>query len=163
MRDYICAPLGVYLQIDGTRVPNHDFVGRRELNNNPLLCVTPDNITCCSTAETGGAPLGNWYFPNGTEVPTNDTGWLFYITRGPGVVQLHRHAGGVSGIYCCVIPDQCGVNQTLYVGLYAISNITSGKQNKMYALYMSDSKHLSLLCSHVLPVVFSRSGFSIHF
>ena len=95
--------------------------------DNPLLCVTPDNTTYCSSAETEGAPLGNWYFPNGTEVPTNGTGWLFYSTRGPGVVRLHRHTGGVSGIYRCVIPDQSGVNQTLYVGLYATTITTSGE------------------------------------
>ena len=104
--------------------------------DNSLLCVTPDNANCCSSAETGGALLGNWYFPNGTEVPTDDTGWLFYITRGPGVVQLHRRTGGVSGIYRCVIPDLSGVNQTLYVGLYTFTSATSGKQNIMYA-----SKH----------------------
>ena len=98
-------------------------------------------MNCCSSAETGDAPLGNWYFPNGTEVPPDSRGWNFSITRGPGVVQLHRRTGGVSGIYRCVIPDQSGVNQTLYVGLYAITSITSGKQNKMHALFMSDRKH----------------------
>ena len=125
---------GVYLQLlDGTRVPNHGFVARAELSrltDNPLLCVTPVNITCCSTEETRGDPLGNWYFPNGTEIPPNSTGWLFYTTRGPGVVRLHRHTGGVSGIYYCVIPDLSGVNHTLYVGLYAITDQKSGKQNK---------------------------------
>ena len=125
---------GVHLQLlDGTRVPNHGFLDRADLSrptDNPLLCVTPDNVTCCSTAETGGDPLGYWYFPNGTQVPTNDTGWLFYITRGPGVVRLHRRTRGVSGIYHCVIPDQSGVNQTLDVRLYAITRVTSGKQNK---------------------------------
>ena len=92
--------------------------------------MTPDNITCCSSAETGGAPLGNWYFPNGTEVPTNDTGWLFYTTRGPGVVRLHRldnRSGGASGIYRCEIPDLIGLNQTLDVGLYDLTRIASGK------------------------------------
>ena len=133
------------MQFKGTSVPNHSFVSRGELSrptDNPLLCVTPDNTTCCSTTETGGsAPLGNWYFPNGTEIPPDSTGWNFSITRGPGVVQLHRHTGGVSGIYRCVIPDLSGVNQTLYVGLYAISNITSGEQMRCIALYMSDGKH----------------------
>ena len=107
-------------------------MARGELSNsinNSLLCVTPDNINCCSSAETGGAPLGNWYFPNGTEVPPDSTGWNFSITRGSGVVQLHHRTGGVSGIYRCVIPDQSGVNQTLYVGLYAITIPTSGKPN----------------------------------
>ena len=99
--------------------------------DNSLLCVTPVNTTCCSSDENEGVPLGNWYFPNGTEVPINDTEWLFYTTRGPGVVQLYRRTGGVSGIYRCVIPDQSGVNQTLYVGLYAFTSTTSGKQNNL--------------------------------
>ena len=117
---------GVHLQLlDGTRVSNHGFLHRGELN--PLLCVTPDNTTCCSAAETGGAPLGNWYFPNGTEVPPDSTGWLFYSTRGPGLVRLHRRTGGVSGIYRCEIPDLSGVNQTIYVGLYTITRVTSGE------------------------------------
>ena len=106
-------------------------MSRGDLNtptDDSLLCVTPDSITCCSTAETRGVPLGYWYFPNGTEVPTYDTGWSFYTTSGPGMVRLHRRAGGVSGIYRCEIPDQSGVNQTIYVGLYAITSITSGKQ-----------------------------------
>ena len=112
--------------------------------------MTPNNTSCCASAETGGAPLGNWYFPNGTEIPLDSTRWLFYISRGPGVVRLHRRTGGVSGIYHCVIPDLTGVNQTLYVGLYAIALTTSGKQltiiesgkqNKIYVLYMSDGKH----------------------
>ena len=117
--------------MDGTRVSSHGFVDRSELStptDNPLLCVTPDNITCCSTAETGVDPLGYWYFPNGTEVTPDSTGWLFYSTRGPCVVRLHHRGGDVSGIHHCVIPDQSGVNQTLYVGLYAISSQTSGKQ-----------------------------------
>ena len=140
----ICAPAGVYLQFKGARVANHGFVVRGDIGihtDNSLLCVTPNNTNCCSTAETGGAPLGNWYFPNGTEVPPDSTGWLFYITRGPGVVRLHRHDGGEPGIYLCEIPDQSGVNQTLYVGLYAITSATSGEQNKMFALYMCNGKH----------------------
>ena len=92
--------------------------------------MTPDNVTCCSTAETGGAPLGNWYFPNGTDVPPDSTGWNFYRTRGPGVVRLHQLynlTGGVPGIYCCEIPDLTGDNQTLDVGLYDITRMASGK------------------------------------
>ena len=124
-----CALTDVHLELsNGTQVANHGFLYRGELRDNPLLCVTPDNITCCSSAETGGAPLGNWYFPNGTEVPTNDTGWLFYSTRGPGVVRLHRHTGGVSGIHRCVIPDLSVLNETLYVGLY-INIQSSGKSS----------------------------------
>ena len=55
------------------------------------------------------------------------------------MVRLHRRDKGMSGIYYCVIPDQCGINQTLYVVLYAITIQESGKQTS--ALHMSDRKH----------------------
>ena len=109
--------------------------------------MTPDNITCCSTEETRGAPLGNWYLPSGTEVPPDSTGWNFSTTWGPGVVRLHHRTGGVSGIYHCVIPDQSGVNQTIYVGLYSISSITSGEQCMwclMQGTFLLDSIHVLL-------------------
>ena len=120
---------------DGTHVENHGFLLRGGLRNNPLLCVTPDNTSCCSNVESGGAPLGSWYFPNGTEVPSDGTGWQFYITRDPGVVRLHRRTGGVSGIYHCDIPDQSGVNQTLDVGLY-IAVQSSGKSPSTQTLLL---------------------------
>ena len=34
------------------------------------------------------------------------------------MVRLHRRRGGVTGIYCCEIPDAAGVDQTLYIGVY---------------------------------------------
>ena len=120
----------VYLELDGTLVENHGFVARGDVripNGESLLCVTPDSTTCCSSVESGGAPLGNWYFPNATAVPPNSTGWLLYITRGPGVVRLHRHTGVMSGIYHCEIPNRSGANQSIYVGLYAFTDPTSGK------------------------------------
>ena len=120
----------VYLELDGMPVANHGFVARGDVgipNGESLLCVTPDSTTCCSSVESGGAPLGNWYFPNATAVPPNSAGWQFYITRGPGVVHLHRHTGGVSGTYYCEIPNQSRANQSIYVGLYSFTDPTSGK------------------------------------
>jgi len=123
-----CTSAGVHPQPRaGTPPPPPRPFPRRPARNNPLLCVTPDNTTCCSSVESGGAPLGHWYYPNQTEVPPESTGWQFYITWGPGVVRLHRHTGGVSGIYHCKIPNQSGANQSIYVGLYAFVDPTSGK------------------------------------
>ena len=87
-----------------------------------LLCIT--NLTaCCSSAYTGGmgTGLGNWFFPNGTRLPSVGSQWDFYTTRGQMVVQMHRRRGGVEGIYRCEIPDAMNVNQTIYIGVYSAS------------------------------------------
>jgi len=56
---------------------------------------------------------------------------FFYTTRGTGVIRLHHNRGGLGerprGIFYCELPDQTGVNQTLYVGLYAVAVETSGE------------------------------------
>ena len=128
---------GVYLELNGTtvtRVPNHGFVALGEIDisdGEALLCVTPQSA-CCSSAESGpgGALLGNWYFPNGDPV-SSDTSQFLHAIRGPGVIRLYRSApdlgGRPSGIFRCEIPDQTGVNQTLFVGLYVVTSPTSGK------------------------------------
>jgi len=132
------------LELNGTRIPNgHGFVAPMEIdisNGEPLLCVTPQS-TCCSSAESiGGALPGNWYFPNGDQVSSN-TSQVFYTTRGTGVIRLHRNRGGLGerprGIFRCELPDQTGVNQTLYVGLYALTVETSGKRYTDAEYYLS--------------------------
>ena len=87
-----------------------------------LFCVT-DLTACCRSPYTGSvytsALLGNWFFPNGSRVPSSGTQWDFHRTRGLGVVFLHRRKGGVTGIYSCVIPDAMNVTQTIYIGVYS--------------------------------------------
>ena len=86
-----------------------------------LLCKT--NLTaCCQSAHNNenGSANGNWFFPNGTRVPSSGT-MDFYSTRGQMVVQLNRRRGGVEGIYHCEIPDSMNVMQTIYIGVYTAS------------------------------------------
>ena len=85
-----------------------------------LLCVT-DLTACCRRPYTGycGAGLGNWYFPNGTRVPSSGAQWDFHRTTGWMVKRLQRRRGGVDGIYRCLIPDKAGVNQNIYIGVYS--------------------------------------------
>ena len=92
---------------------------------NALLCVT-DLTTCCHPSYSGemGAVIGNWFFPNGTKVPStfkDNTQWDFYRTRGQMVVLMRRRRGGVNGIYRCVILDAMNVTQTIYIGVYTES------------------------------------------
>ena len=85
-----------------------------------LLCKT--NLTaCCRYLYTMGIAIANWFFPNGTRVPSLGNQWGFYRTRGQMVILLHRRRGGAEGIYRCVIPDTFGFIQTLYIGVYSIS------------------------------------------
>ena len=91
-----------------------------------LLCTTA-NTACCSRSESPGrAILGQWYYPNGSAVADNIVNsqgdmWEFYRTRGLSIVRLNRRRGGVTGIYRCEIPDTVGDNQTIYIGVYAVS------------------------------------------
>ena len=85
-----------------------------------LLCIT--NLTaCCEQSFTGenGMVFGNWFFPNGTRVPSDGD---FHRTRGQSVVLLNSRRGGVAGIYRCEIPDSMNVIQTTYIGVYTTSN-----------------------------------------
>ena len=90
-----------------------------------LLCIT-NQTTCCSRPYTGemGPAIGNWFFPNGTEVPsevvnaTLGTHWDFYRDRGEMVVSMHRRRGGEHGIYRCEVPDAMNVTQAIYIGVY---------------------------------------------
>ena len=81
-----------------------------------LLCVT-DQPACCRPPYSGSA-LGNWFFPNGTRVPSIGVQWNVFRHRGQSVVSLNRKRGGVTGIYSCVIPDAAGVTQTIFIGVY---------------------------------------------
>ena len=88
-----------------------------------LLCIT-NQTACCQppyTGEMGQRAIGNWFFPNGTRVPSRGSNWDFYRTRGQMVVRMNRRRGGVEGIYRCEIPDAMNVTQTIYIGMYSAS------------------------------------------
>ena len=97
--------------------------------DNALLCIT--HLTaCCRSSDNGGNEFvfGNWFFPNGTRVPSDTVNvsgtneqWDFYRDRGHMVVRLNRRRGGEEGIYCCMIPDTMNVMQTIYIGVYSIN------------------------------------------
>ena len=87
-----------------------------------LLCLT--NLTACCRISYARSALGNWFFPNGTRVPSSNVQWDFHRTRGHMRVPLRRRRGGVTGIYSCVIPDAMNVTQTIYIGVYSANNGT---------------------------------------
>ena len=98
-----------------------------------LLCITT-KTACCRPPYTGvnGSAIGNWFFPNGTRVPSSSSNWDFHRNRGQMVVLLHRKRGGVEGIYHCEIPDAVNVTQSLYIGVYSAS---TGKWSVLFWSY----------------------------
>ena len=81
-----------------------------------------DDALLCKTNQIDEmSPIGNWFFPNETRVPSEGVSWDFYRNRGQMVVRLHRRRGGKEGIYRCEIPDAMNVIQTIYIGVYSAS------------------------------------------
>ena len=113
----------VWFSLRNTTYQNNSIVTLENIgdSDDALLCKT-NRTACC---RSGGNALGNWYFPNGTSVPseyTSGEGWDIYRTRGQMVVRMHRRRGGVGGIYRCVIPDTFGFTQTIYIGVYSANS-----------------------------------------
>ena len=88
-----------------------------------LLCMTNLN-TCCRPPYTGEMKraLGNWFFPNGTRVPSIGEHWDLFRTRDHMMVRMNRRRGGEEGIYHCHIPDAMSVIKTMYIGVYSASS-----------------------------------------
>ena len=112
----------VWFSLRGTTYQNNSCVKLEDIgegDDTALLCMT-NLIACCRAPYTGenGTGIGNWYFPNGTEVPSSGTLEDFHRTRNQSVVLLNRRRGGEEGIYRCEIPDSMNVAQTIYIGLY---------------------------------------------
>ena len=82
-----------------------------------LFCVT--DLTACCRPPYSSNPTGNWYFPNGTRIPSSGFQLYFHRTRGQSAILLHRRRGGVTGVYSCEIFDAMNVTQTIYFGVYS--------------------------------------------
>ena len=133
----------VWFSLRNRTYQNNSIVTLEDIGeqDDALLCKT--NLTaCCRSSNTSDShALGNWFFPNGTRVPSrNVSGWGLdiYRTRGQMVVLLHRRRGGEEGIYCCEIPDAMNVTQTIYIGVYSAS---TGEW--MYTAVLFDLSHTS--------------------
>ena len=112
----------VWFSLGGTTYHNNSLVTLEDIGEGDaaLLCVT-DNTSCCRppyTQNLSQSAIGNWYFPNGTRVPSSGAQWDLHRTRGNMVVLLHRRRGGEDGVFHCVVPDKEGNEQTTYIGVY---------------------------------------------
>ena len=110
----------------GTTYQNNSIINLENIGegDDSLHCLT--NLTaCCRPAYTNAIrieALGNWFFPNGTRVPSSGVRWDIHRTRGRMRVYLRRRRGGEEGVYSCVIPVAMNIPQTIYIGLYSAYN-----------------------------------------
>ena len=116
-----CHGAVVRFSLNGTTYQNNSLVTLEDISegDDALLCIT--NLTACCRPSEMGYSLGNWYFPNGTRMPSSGKQWDFHRTRGWMVVHMHRRRGGVDGIYRCVIPVTTSIDHTVYIGVYTAS------------------------------------------
>ena len=113
--------------LNGQSIANNSIVLLQSIgegDTGALLCIT--NSSACCTHALGLA--GQWFYPDGRMVPIMDpappaTAEPYYRNRGTSLIRLNRRSSQglsdmYSGVYCCEIPDQNNVNQTLCVGAY---------------------------------------------
>ena len=104
-----------------------------------LFCLT-NNTECC-----GSSIVGDWFFPEGSMVPTGRFGANIYRDRGPSVVTLqYRNNAQTTGVFRCEVPDASGTNQQLYVGVYPVN---SGSPSITDLLYNRFTLTLTLTCT----------------
>ena len=112
----------VMFQLRGQFYSSHSVLDPATISigTNSLLCITTTEA-CCQTTHTGtGMGAGQWYFPDGTEVPFSSLN-PYYMTRGASVVRLNRafSATTPSGLYRCEVPVTDGT-ESVYIGLYPV-------------------------------------------
>ena len=114
---------GLYLILGGQLYRNGDSILIDEIgegDDGALLYVT-DLIQCCRVIDTpvGCRALGEWFFPNGSQVRRPWSGDDIYRSRGPGIVRLNRRNNTTSptGQFCCVLPDATLINKIICVNI----------------------------------------------
>lgn len=84
------------------------------VGDSALLCMT--NRECCCGIP--GHRYGQFYYPDGSQVPVKAGGNVLYCDRRDKMIRLNRKFGMYpTGKYCCEIPDARGMIQTLYFTL----------------------------------------------
>ena len=83
-----------------------------------------DGLWCQSSLNE--SMIGTWYLPNGDIVPRVESSPLYSNNTPTGQIGLLRRGGiaNIQGLYRCVIPNEEGVNQTLYVAAYGSDAMT---------------------------------------
>ena len=110
--------VGANLYLEGTGL----------LQNNSLILATStgrfEQLQCVTGSTTPN--VGSWIAPNGVDITLNNSDAFDIIVGNasdPGYLSIQLFTGySLSetdwGIYTCIIPDETGVLQYLYLGIY---------------------------------------------
>ena len=102
----------MHFSFGGVVYPNNSIFNISDIgqDGSSLLCVT-NKTACCGNPNR----FGEWFFPNGSMVPSAGSNWDFFRGRGDKLVRLSRRNDAMSptGIYQCKVPDASGDMQTL--------------------------------------------------
>ena len=115
--------VGVYLSLNGQLLTNSSDFLITEIGDRidgggvgeALLCYT-DNIQCCNNTSVN---TERWFkLGQGDNIGDESDAGDFYISRGLGVVRLHRRNNTFpTGLFCCEVPDATSTSQTLCVNI----------------------------------------------
>ena len=141
-------PQGLYFRLGNTTLLPESSVLFSDIGHHPhdradpgstLVCVTTNvNQHCCRGADGGN--VGEWYYPDGSQVPrpfSTENPTLFRVgythqlrlgTEGDPV--------GPFGVYTCEVPNSSGikVNATIFIngllsGMFHLHNFLNGYKN----------------------------------
>ena len=101
-------------------LPNHSYVDFNLVGggNESVQCRT-DLSTCCFFENRPDG--GDWYFPNGSKLPTDSEHSIYEAYRNMHVQLCRNNGAEREGIYRCDIETSAANNgsyETLYAGLY---------------------------------------------
>ena len=115
----------------GQLYPNNSIVTLTNIGDSSsgpaLYCLTP-STECCSSSETPNEATvtREWYLPDGRQL--SSAGTVFSRGQVSSAVSLYRNGGtSPTGVFRCEVPDASGTSQSLYVGIYPL---TDGKGHR---------------------------------
>ena len=110
----------LHLIFRGVSYPNNSVLSLNDIGEfstgSAILCTT-NRSPCCSSTDAS-MRFGEWYYPDGSLVPTVTANQDFYRGRGTNqTIHLSRRndAQSPSGHFCCKLPDSSGEYQTFCV------------------------------------------------
>ena len=113
----------LYLGEEGRVLPDFSVISAQQFLDGDSGSGSSDIFNdglWCQSAKAGDM-IGTWYLPDGTQVSTvDDINFPLHVFHVTGQIGLLNDAGLASyqGLYSCVIPDENGTNQTLWVAIY---------------------------------------------